>query len=216
MRRIPAGIGIAVVAFLVGLVGCGSVAPVDEPGPGVPGPGVLGPGTSGPIAPRGLRGEWESYRGMVSALGDDWFELAPGWESRYADAPPRDESQSVRFSVAGTLPGGDLEAEPGFRSTHLLTDLRVGDLVVVSVGRTKAGEEWATGVAIRRRPGGRIPLYSTHVPQNSPHEAVRDQAEQDWEEKGIPITERTHPLRRADTDPPYPPVAPMPRSAAKP
>jgi hypothetical protein len=163
--------------------------------------------------------------GVVSAVGPDWVELAAGWEGGTVfDENRLDKVNSRRISAAGTLPAGDPKG-PGWSSwtpTHLLTELKVGDRVHVRVGAFRDGREWALEVHIIRRSGGKIPpMHGEAFPEfREPTRHLEYQAYQDWEEKGIPIPwkYRLHPEGRAPwTNPPYPPVAPLPRPApAKP
>jgi hypothetical protein len=88
-------------------------------------------------------------------------------------------------------------------------------VVVVMFYISRDGEEWPDEITIRRRPGGKIPpFYGDPFVATSPELAfhLSYQAEQDWEEKGVPIPAKYLPNGRAWwTNPPYPPVAPLPR-----
>jgi hypothetical protein len=97
-----------------------------------------------------------------------------------------------------------------------LTDLQVGDVVYVYTEFNRGGDEWTTEIVISRRPGGRIPPQSL-TDWGSPSLAQeQNQAEQDWEERGIPIPQRFLSSGRAPwTNPPYPPVAPEPREVGR-
>jgi hypothetical protein len=163
------------------------------------------------------------YGGVVVALGADWVEIGAGWSgprSREME-PDFDNSKPVRLSTAGTRPGGDTgEPERGGSRTHLLSDLKIGDRVHVEAGTTREGEQFCITIIIERRPGGRIPPQFGDPWKQEPYAFhLSDQAYQDWEEKGVPIPAKyLDPDGRAPwTNPPYPPVAPMPRPAnAKP
>jgi hypothetical protein len=155
------------------------------------------------------------YSGVVSDIGPDWLELRPGWEpSELGKKKPYNNKKPKRVSALGTVVGGNPQGE-GRGTTYRLTDLKVGDIVSVETGITREGEEYCLQILINRRPGGIIPpepgerfpdRYGIHI---------RNQAEQDWEEKGIPIPKKyLDPNGRTPwTNPPYPPVAPMPRAA---
>jgi hypothetical protein len=170
---------------------------------------------SAPKAPRDLRSGMQGYYGTVSAVGADWVELAPGWNAAGPDIKPGDNTKVKHISAAGTKPGGDPEGPPFLIDTHLLTDLKVGDVVSVYVGVLRDGREWATELHIERRPGGKIPLMPPDRFGGHTSLVAQNQAEQDWEEKGIPIPAKfLDPQGRAPwTKPPYPPVAPLPRPA---
>ena len=167
-----------------------------------------------------------TWVGTVGAVGPDWFELAAGWEGSKdsVTGKPRWDvklsEKPKRISTRGTVVGGDPDGEPAQfsqRDTHMATDLKVGDRVLVRwCGDNR--EEWSTDIEILRRPGGKIPplgmdqwgMRSTLVEEH--------QAYQDWEEKGTPIPAkylnregRTYTGDRAWTNPPYPQVAPQPR-----
>jgi hypothetical protein len=191
-----------------------------------------------PPAPNRAMSRINCYCGTVSAVHQDWIELAVGWEQPSAESrvrgwdgdtiirrEPYDNSKPKRISVVRTRPGGDPNSEPFLPAcipevTHLVTDLLVGDRVGISTGVTPEGHEWALQLTISRRPGGRIPPFYGDPNLGTVDAAhLGDQAFQDWEEKGIPIPAKYLPKdgRNPWTNPPYPPVAPMPRSApAKP
>jgi hypothetical protein len=132
-----------------------------------------------------------------------------------------DNSKPKRISLTRTRPGGDFDCEPFLpvsvsEETHLGTDLLVGDVVSLSVGVTREGEEWAMQLTIERRPFGRIPPIHGDPHLGMPQAIhLRYQAWQDWEEKGTPIPKMLldRDGRAPWTNPPYPPVAPMPREA---
>lgn len=155
------------------------------------------------------------YRGRITAAGPGWIELGIGWEGEPGRGKKHDPKKPVQLSTLGTKPGGNPDGE-GEKLTHLASDLRVGDTVNIEVHFDKDGDEWTTEIRILRRPGGKIPPMANDpfVGTDSAFH-LRAQAEQDWEEKGTPIPKKyLNPEGRAPwTNPPYPPVAPMPRLA---
>jgi hypothetical protein len=173
------------------------------------------------IAPKAKRkpttgGAWT---GKVSAIGPDWFELAPGWEGcreKASGKPDWDVKLSEkpkRLTTWGTVVGGDPNGErPSmFSHTHLFADLKVGDRVLIWWDGDRK-EEWSTGIEICRRPGGKIPPMAVDRWGKRPTIPEENQSYQDWEEKGTPIPEKFLRDGRAEwLDPPYPPVAPQPR-----
>lgn len=157
--------------------------------------------------------DWRDYRGQVTAVGPGWVELGIGWQGESRRGKKHDPQKPVRLSTLGTKPGGNPDGE-GEKLTHLASDLRVGDTVNIDVNFDKDGDEWTTEIRILRCPGRKIPPMSGD-PFIGTEDAfhLRDQAEQDWEEKGIPIPKRylNSEGRAPWTTPPYPLVAPMPR-----
>ena len=213
------------VTLLAAALGCG--APARNAGPQA---NDVVPAVAAPPKPARVWGDYHRYRGTLSAIGPDWIELATGWRQVDAEQWDRnrealvqwkayDNSAPKRVSTADTRPAGDLNCEPhvpaGDEETHLLTDLLVGDVVAVSTGVTREGHEWAVRIAVARRPGRDIPPL--HGESNfGPPLHLQLQAEQDWEEKGIPIPRQFLDVRgwaSPWTNPPYPPVAPAPREA---
>ena len=92
--------------------------------------------------------------------------------------------------------------------TYRLTDVRVGDLVMIKC-RLDGGVNICDTICILRRPGGRIPPAPGERAGSQIKHHERAQAFQDLEEKGIPIPDRILPswelaARRAKN-------APMPR-----
>jgi hypothetical protein len=164
----------------------------------------------------------EVWSGTVCEIGPDWFQLAPGWEGSRDTAtgtPGWDVKLSEkpkRISTWGTVVGGDPDGELpmfGRRNTHLFTDLKVGDQVLVWCHGDRK-EEWSVTIDIRRRPGGKIPPMAVDQwgLRSSTHEEY--QSYQDWEEKGTPIPDKFLTDGRVSwLNPPYPPVAPQPREA---
>lgn len=162
-----------------------------------------------------LNPDWE-YRGIVSALGSNWVELGVGWTSpkRGPHLKQRNDDPNLpkRLLAAGAMVGGDPRelTEPTYR----LIDLKVADVVYIITAVDRAGTEYCLMIVLKRRPGGKIPKFPFQLTQEDElclH--VRNQAEQDWEEKGIPIPKRFLDMdgRAPWTNPPYPPVAPHPR-----
>jgi hypothetical protein len=100
---------------------------------------------------------------------------------RRADLPPR--KFRVSEALAAGRYGGQSESQ-----AYRLTDVRVGDEVDLELERLDGVWE-CTSIRIRRRPGGRIPpsreATSIQFPELAWHERMN--AEQDWEEKGIPV-----------------------------
>ena len=164
--------------------------------------------------PQRVRCDTGYYRGIVTAVGPDWLELGVGWEGQTVRKKQLDFKKPRRLSAAGTKAGGVPQGE-GDPTTHRLTDLKIGDVVVVAGDISRSGEEWITEIEISRRPGGKIPPMPPD--QFGGHTSIveANQAEQDWEEKGVPIPKKfLDPQSRAPwTNPPYPPVAPEPRPA---
>jgi hypothetical protein len=211
---------VAASGFSVSAFGCGNPESPPREGQLVDQPEELltGPPAGLPKAPRELLGGGGFYSGTVSDIGRDWVELAPGWGAWGREVNQKNNDKPKRISAAGTIPGGDADVGGGFLSfggTHLLTDLKVGDVVEVEAGVTRAGQEWATAIDIRRRPGGKIPPMVPDQFGERPDVPERNQAYQDWEEKGTPIPAKfLKPDGRVTfTKPPYPPVAPQPRPA---
>lgn len=140
--------------------------------------------------------------GTVVALGSDWLEV-------------KDQGKPARRILCdGTIPGG-CEKGVGETDTYRLSDVQIGDVVTILLG-VDGQDDISLAIWINRRPGGVIPPCS-----NDPLVATvgalhrQNQAEQDWEEKGIPIPRQylDREGRAPWTNPPYPPVAPMPREA---
>lgn len=159
------------------------------------------------------------YLGKIQAIGADWVELAPGWEGVQKKGKKtwreEDSKKPKRLSTVGTFAGGDPQGARRFE-TYRLSDLKTGDVVDIDTGITRDGEEFCLEIIIMRRPGGKIPrLPEEKLPERVAERHLRNQSEQDWEEKGIPIPPRfLNPEGRAPwTKPPYPPVAPEPRAA---
>ena len=160
------------------------------------------------------------YRGKVADTGSDWVELAAGWECKLdknAKQDGSDNSKSRRIAVAE-------EALNSFTGgSYRLKDLVIGDILEFDVSMNNNRQPVCQQIIIKRRPGGRIPPMPQEPFPELDGTHIRNQAEQDWEEKGIPIPKRfLDPDGRAPwTNPPYPlpagwrPVAPMPREAKR-
>lgn len=172
------------------------------------------------------------YSGMVSAVGPGWVEYASGWRLTNSEAwrengdgsrtllqrESYDNTRPKRIVTTGTRPGGDYDCEQNQfgvpDENHFAGDVRIGDQVEICAGASHEGEEWTMHLRILRRPGGTIPPLVGEAPHGHAGR-LGDQAEQDWEEKGIPIPKQylDKDSRAPWTNPPYPPVAPMPRPA---
>ena len=157
------------------------------------------------------------FGGKVTKVGKDWFEIAPGWEGHLGGRKKQNEGNDqpiVVFTVGTRVGGAPLQAGVPNVDTYLLTDLKVGDIVSVDTSVTRAGQQFAVALIIRRRPGGKIPMLPPNQFGEPSFISGRNQAEQDWEEKGVPIPKKYLDHGRYPwTNPPYPPVAPMPREA---
>jgi hypothetical protein len=110
-----------------------------------------------------------------------------------------------------------LRPVPLFNTRHCPADLRMGDVINIWVSHEDPSVEYCVIIAIHRRPGGRVPpaigderLQRLGVPEVRWDNRMN--AEQAWEERGVPIPEVYLSYGRAGwTNPPYPPVAPQPR-----
>lgn len=202
--------------MLICVLGCGVPSPVTEPRgekspAGEPPPDLIQPKL------KRVRHDQGYYKGVVTAVGLDWLELGAGWEGETGRKRQQDHKKPKRISAAGTRPGGNPDGE-GEEMTHRVSDLKVGDVVRVQADISRGGEEWTGEISMERRPGGKIPpYYGDQFTEKFPfpHLAfhLRNQAEQDWEEKGVPIPVKYlgSSGRAPWTNPPYPPVAPEPR-----
>lgn len=99
--------------------------------------------------------------------------------------------------------------------SYLISDVRVGDFVALEY-KVVEDRFFIHAISIIRRPKGRVPpapgeqefpILKTYVRH---HERMN--AEQDWEEKGIPIPEKIRKRASPWLWEPYPPQAPPPRS----
>jgi len=212
---------VALCSLLIG--GCEPPAPPEAPKP-TQAEDAFGEAA---LPPRPMRkeGPGREYKGVVSAVGQDWFELAVGWRvSTRGPSLPPDPAKPKRISAARTKLAGDSTGE-SWTFTHLISDLQVGDRVHLDTcGDWDDESEFVYRLQIKRRPGGVIPpITGDFFPGTENALQLRDQAEQDWEERRVPI-----PRKYLDengqapwTNPPYMPlpVAPPPRAvtpAAKP
>jgi len=208
-------VSLAVWIAAMTLAGCvkPDAEPAAEDSPAFLAPKAKRVGTTG--------GAWS---GKVGVIGPDWLELAPGWEgsrNKVTGKPGWDVKLSEkpkRISTWGTVVGGDPDGELpmfGRRNTHMFSDLKVGDRVLIWFHGDKQ-EEWSLTIEIHRRPGGKIPPMAVDqwgIRSTIPEE---NQAYQDWEEKGAPIPEKFLRDGRAEwLNPPYPPVAPQPREVSR-
>lgn len=126
---------------------------------------------------------------------------------KLADQPER------KFLAVGPLAEGGYKKTETPANTYRLADVRVGDRVKVSGIRRGAGE-YAETVMIRRRPGGRVPEApgeaTAPLPDWHPRWHERMNAEQDLEERGIPLPKGYHEGKR------WVQTAPPPREARRP
>lgn len=156
------------------------------------------------------------YGGVITVIEKNSIDIGPGWTASETKGEPGVDPAATkkpkRFSAEGTLVGGDPDVAKDLGS-YRWTDLKVGDRVTIDTGLTRGGEELCMSIVITRRPGGKIPPAPNEAfPNHGVH--LMYQAEQDWEEKGIPI-----PAKYCDkngqapwTNPPYPAnLAPPPR-----
>jgi hypothetical protein len=122
------------------------------------------------------------------------------------------EKEPMRFPAGGVLVGErPISSYGGFG--YPLADVRVGDIVCIETVHID-GADICVEVIIYRRPGGKIPPWpGDDVPGVRIRRHERNQAYQDWEEKGIPIPEKFRPVDPRSLAVPFPPVAPMPREA---
>ena len=162
-----------------------------------------------------------SFYGTITQIGPNWFELGAGWKGRLEldGKPDEGNDKPRRIPTGATKPGGNPDGI-GNADTYLLGDLKVGDVVSVDTYLTSDREVLCAQIQILRRPGGTIP-QGTYMGLRNTNDTnqLEHQAEQDWEEKGVPI-----PTKYLDSDgrypwtnPPYPQVAPQPREVvAKP
>ncbi len=162
------------------------------------------------------------FRGKVTAIGPDWVELGAGWRGYKEVGGKHDEGNDkpIRLSALGSIAGGELDETEHPAGTYRLTDLKVGDSALIETAVTGDKRQFCFQIIITRRPGRTIPPMPGDRFAKRPATAhlqshVRYQAEQDWEEKGIPIPdEYLDKWGQAPwTNPPYlPPMrAPMPR-----
>lgn len=200
----------------------------DPPAPTTSPPAGDGPQPVAPPKPKRPAGNTQGwFRGVVTAVGDDWIELAPGWEGKWAiRVRPGTNKKPARIDAAGTIVGGDANGEPVRGPTHLVSDVKVGDTVFARTVVDFGGEEWCEYLEIHRRPGGTIPGLQNDLPNYVDPRGidrrthVKFQAYQDWEEKGVPIPARfLNAEGRTPTgawvNPPYPPIAPQPREVTR-
>jgi hypothetical protein len=119
----------------------------------------------------------------------------------------------LRFEACEELAAGKYLAvlnnrEIPYTDTYRLADVRVGDVVIIA-SRRENGIAVCKTIRIMRRPGGQIPPTPVEPPDpRHKHHEMR-QAEQDLEEKGIPIPDRFLPPWELAVRPAK--IAPMPR-----
>lgn len=156
-----------------------------------------------------------SYVGTVSAVGSDWLELDIGWTGPESTKAiwSKQNTKPKKLSGAGTKTGGNPEGR-GERISYRIRDLKVHDRVSVWMSMPeKESEEWIAEIKLHRRPCGKIPPVPGEPFADLDGTHLRMQAEQDWEEKGVPIPThfRDRFGRVLSVDPPFPPIAPQPR-----
>lgn len=214
----------------MGIYGCANVSR-DEGTEGEAAAPVAAPQLQATRAPSRVH----SFQGTVMRLDSDWFEVAPHWTQIDANVWSQDgktllrkteydNSKSKRISVIKSRVGGDHNCEPFLpgcviEMTHRISDLQVGDVVSFVTGITREGDEWPYQLTIHRRFGGIIPPMYGDLAVGTPDAYhVRFQAEQDWEEKGVPIpkqhlNEDGFYWNNSGINPPYRllPTAPPPR-----
>jgi hypothetical protein len=175
-------------------------APVEEPVPDV----------VKPANPPRLNPD-RFYVGTIATIGADWLTLSLGWKASESKTRPKLEDEGKK--PLGLKAGGAVAAGKPVGFGYRLTDLQVGDVVFIQSGLAPNGDVYCQEIWIQRRPKGKIPpVPGEPFSESGTH--LRYQAEQDWEEKGTPIPKSyLDPDGRAQwTNPPYPPVAPQPRS----
>src|SRR5687767_11913226 len=87
-------------ALCVALLGCESPAPPNAPEQGK---AAVDPPGGMPPPPRSWPqdGPWRDYKGVVSAAGQDWLELSPGWQvAGSGRVQPQDTTKPRRLSLA--------------------------------------------------------------------------------------------------------------------
>lgn len=160
------------------------------------------------------------FVGKVTKIGTDGFEVGAGWKGWLVPNKGNEgNDKAVWIITTNTIVGGDPNGLGNWPDdTYKLGELKIGDIVIVETEVTRAGEQYGTQVWIKRRPGGRIPPLPADKFGTPNYISAMYQAEQDWEEKRIPIPKQF--LEKGEypwTNPPYPlPTAPMPRLVEKP
>jgi hypothetical protein len=112
-----------------------------------------------------------------------------------------------RFVARGPLARGEYKKSRGARWSYGLGDVRVGDRVEVE-GAALPGVEFVESISISRRPGGRVPpapddLVDPPDPRHPWFHHMKN-AEQDWQDKGIPLPKGFHEFKRWVHDAPPP------------
>ena len=149
------------------------------------------------------------YCGTVTAITDRTMAIAhPGTLIQWYNAAGQKIGQEVIPPQPPlTFEAGKVFADRGFSKalgalySYRWSDVKVGDRVDIRFERVD-GKFQCTAIAIRRRPGGRIP--PGHVPDlRDPPYHEYAQALQDREEKGIPLPDKFKPK-------PTPPIPILP------
>ena len=109
------------------------------------------------------------------------------------------------FDVTDGLASGGYETDARPWDTYPLSEVRVGDEVRLRICQFPKKYNVCCGISIERRPGGRVPPAPGEDPDTRIKHHEWMQAEQDWEEKGIPLPYKYH------QGGPWPQLAPPPR-----
>jgi hypothetical protein len=156
--------------------------------------------------------------GFVTAIGEDSITIRPGESKETAirfDAAGRVAAEvttviparpPIKIALSKTL----MDGEAGMPAPHSygIKDVKVGDRVVIDLSR-KHGVTTCVAICIQRRSGGRVPPAPGERPGNPTPWHERCNAEQDFEEKGIPLPEKFKP---GSEKTPEPPGIPFPRT----
>jgi hypothetical protein len=123
-----------------------------------------------------------------------------------------------RFPVRGPLAAGGYPEKELPGNTYRLADLAVGDRVGVT-GKLLGEAAFAESLSIHRRPGGRVPPAPADLakapPLNQPYYHEMQNAEQDWEDHGIPLPKGYHEFQRW-VHPAPPPREVVPKPSGRP
>jgi hypothetical protein len=115
----------------------------------------------------------------------------------YPAVPPQE------LKLRGSLAEGQLP-ERTESVSYRITDVRIGDRVVVNRSSTREGLWFCDHIMILRRPGGKVPEAPHDTDSKSRGYAWHEhcQAHQDFEEKGIPIPDKFLPGYKDKIAPP--------------